>query len=94
MTPFVFHLVQANEGGVADVVLLQVGDAQLRRVDGVHHDVVKGATAGGNGHVVLLIDGTKVPLRVQDGKKKKILLDCNNLGCVHTGGESALHQSS
>lgn len=64
MMALVCYLVEADKGGDADVLLLQEGDASLRRVDGVHHDVVQGAAAGGNGHVVFLVDCAEVALRV------------------------------
>ena len=61
--PPLLHLVQRDEGGRADVVLLQELDALLRRVHRVHHDVVERAAGGGDGHVVLLVDGAQVTLR-------------------------------
>lgn len=59
------YLVQANEGGDADVLFFEEGHTSLSRVDGVHHDVVEGSAARGNGHVVLLIYGSEVSLQKQ-----------------------------
>ena len=56
------HLVEAYEGGHPYVLGLEEGHTLLGGVDGVHQDVVQGATAGGDGHVVLLIDSPEVPL--------------------------------
>ena len=65
MTEGDLYLVQTNEGGEPDVLLFEEHDTFLSRVDGIHHDVVEGAAAGGDGHVVLLIYGSEVSLQAQ-----------------------------
>lgn len=56
------YLVKSDEGGDSDVLLFEERDAFLGCVDGVHHNVVQSATTRGNGHIVLLINRSKVSL--------------------------------
>ena len=49
-------LVQADEGGRADVVSLEEFDTLDRRLHGVHHNVVQGTAGRANGYVILVIN--------------------------------------
>lgn len=57
------HLVQGYKGGNSNPSCLQEVHTGLGSVNGVHNNVVQGSTRRGNGHVVLVIDGTQVSLR-------------------------------
>lgn len=58
------YLVQADEGGNADILFFEEGDTFLSGVNGVHHDVVQGSATRGNSHVILLIYGAEVSLQL------------------------------
>ena len=60
------YLVETNEGGDPNVLLFEEGDTFLSCVNGVNHNVVQSTTAGRNGHVVLLIYGSKVSLQAKN----------------------------
>ena len=59
------YLVKTNEGGNSDVLFFKKRYTFLSCVNGIHHNVVKSTTARGNGHIILLIYGSKVSLQAQ-----------------------------
>ena len=61
--PPLLHLVQRDEGGGADVVVLEELDALLGCVDSVYDDVVQRAAGSRDGDVVFLVDSAEVALR-------------------------------
>ena len=61
--PPLLHLVQRDEGGRADVVVLEELDALLGCVDSVYYDVVQRTAGSRDGDVVFLVDGAQVALR-------------------------------
>lgn len=58
----IINLVQTNKGGHANVLLFEECHTFLSCVDCVHYNVIQSSTAGGNGYVILLINGPKVSL--------------------------------
>jgi hypothetical protein len=60
----VFHLLQGDERSSSHIVLLQVLNARLARIDRVHDDPLETTTARRDGNVVASVDGAKVTLKV------------------------------
>lgn len=59
------YLVKTNEGGDPDVLFFEEGNTFLSCVNSVHHNVVQRTTTTRNGHIILLVYGSKVPLQTQ-----------------------------
>ncbi|CAI4215741.1 unnamed protein product [Parascedosporium putredinis] len=75
------ELVQADKVGAAKVCLTQVLDALLAGFDSIRDEVVEGAACGGNGNVILGINGAEIAKTTMEAVNTARLLH------AHEGGE-------